>query len=601
MSAFVAMINLDDEPVDTKHLEDLTAQLAYRGPDRLSTWARGPVGLGHALFRTTREAAYDAQPASLDDLTWIAGDIRLDGREELVARLGETLTLRETPDAELLLRAYAAWGDAALQTLLGDFSFALWDGTRRRLLCASDPFGMRSLFYARPGNMLVVSDSLPCLRQVPGVSDRLDHTAVGDFLVTGSHTSIEGSQTMYADIRRVPPANALVLHDGRVSIAPYWSFPQDVPMLRYRHEQEYVEHFRAVFQRAVADRLRTDSVVVAMSGGMDSSAVAATVLENERAGGEAVALQAATVVFDRLPLPRERPFVTAVAEHLGIALHCLVGDDYPLLDPPVRTTAPLEYHTPALWADFQKLVASLGRVRLTGEAGDNLLLYTPVLQSPRPDNVGAFLRRFLRQRRRHGRFPGLGTGLLGLLGRRRGRTPPQGPYPPWLAPALEGRADLRERWRAWVETTRLAGLPHHVRLAKSLVETPWSPDDVLRPEGYCVPEARDPFLDLRLVRLVCALPPMPFLHRKHILREAMAGHLPESVLARPKVGLGNYHHALLQEADAARIDGWQASEELESFVVRSRVPRLVTAGLGEAESYVSLRPLLLDRWLRQRW
>src|SRR5690242_2989091 len=130
-------------------LERLTRSLAFRGPDAEGIWCGGAVGLGHTLLRTTRigvsqevrDAERDKQPVTLRGKLWIVADARIDARAELIEKLqaksGSSFPISlSTPDAILILHAYDIWGDACVEHLLGDFSFAIWDTTRHRLFCA---------------------------------------------------------------------------------------------------------------------------------------------------------------------------------------------------------------------------------------------------------------------------------------------------------------------------------------------------------------------------------------------------------------------------------------------------------------------------------
>ena len=92
----------------------------------------GPVGMGHALLQIPPGVPLEEHPAQLDGRLWIAADARIDAREELIGKLkGKCRTAGalclSTPDAKLILHAYDVWGEACVEHLLGDFSFALWD------------------------------------------------------------------------------------------------------------------------------------------------------------------------------------------------------------------------------------------------------------------------------------------------------------------------------------------------------------------------------------------------------------------------------------------------------------------------------------------
>ena len=106
MSGIVGIVNLDDAPADRELLQKMTRALAFRGPDGIETWCSGGVGFGHTLLRTTDEAAHEHQPTTLDGQVWIVGDVRVDGRTELIMQLekkGEHPTPLVT-DPELILQ-----------------------------------------------------------------------------------------------------------------------------------------------------------------------------------------------------------------------------------------------------------------------------------------------------------------------------------------------------------------------------------------------------------------------------------------------------------------------------------------------------------------
>jgi asparagine synthase (glutamine-hydrolysing) len=261
MSGILGILRTDGAPVDRAELRRLTERLAFRGPDGQETWAEGPVGLGHAIFRTTREAG-ERQPASLEGEVWITADARIDGRVELLEkllRLGRRASL-DRPDAELILHAYHAWGEACVEHLIGDFAFAVWDGRQRRLFCARDQLGVKLLYYVHKGPWLLVGNTLEGLRAHPTVSDRLNERAIGDFLLFDYNR--DPHTTTFADVQRLPPAHRMIWERGRLQVSRYWSLPIAERPVRFSHPKDYVERFRELLATAVADRLRTDSVVI---------------------------------------------------------------------------------------------------------------------------------------------------------------------------------------------------------------------------------------------------------------------------------------------------------------------------------------------------
>ena len=311
MSGYIAIINTNSASIDGQLLEKLTGSLYFRGPDKLQVWIEGPIGLGHALFKTTDEANYESQPASLDNEVWITGCIRIDGREELVRKLGlqSEICLAQTPDSHLVLRAYEAWGEKCPEHLLGDFSFAIWDKRKAQLFCARDRFGMRQLVYTQQGGSFIVSNSLDCIRQHPLVSDRLCDDAIGDFLLFGDHRWGSRARTSFADITALEPAHCFLLTGDRIRSWRYWDIKDNIPLLHYRKDADYIDQFRDIFNLAVSDRIRTKDVFISLSGGMDSSSIAATVRELNQERSLSINLNAATVIYDSIPgagVPRVR-------------------------------------------------------------------------------------------------------------------------------------------------------------------------------------------------------------------------------------------------------------------------------------------------------
>ena len=94
MSGIVGMYDRSGAPVDRTLLQALAHFISYRGPDARDTWSYGPVGLGHAMLRTSRESQIEHQPTSLGGRFWITADARIDCRAELQGKLAELETGR---------------------------------------------------------------------------------------------------------------------------------------------------------------------------------------------------------------------------------------------------------------------------------------------------------------------------------------------------------------------------------------------------------------------------------------------------------------------------------------------------------------------------
>jgi glutamine amidotransferase-like protein/asparagine synthase len=319
MSGIAGILNLDGSPVDGRLLARMTEYLRFRGPDGHGMHAIGNVGFGHTLLKLVEDTGADEQPFTLDGRRWIVADARVDARPDLVAALrarGHELNA-DAADAELILRAYDAWGDDCVTHLLGDFTFAIWDGPERRLFCARDQLGVKPFYYAQLGRTVVFSNMLDGVRLHPAVSRELNDRAVADFLLFGANQ--EAGTTTFRDVLRLPPAHSISWSAGVSRCHRYWTLPIDEP-IAFTRAGEYAERFLELLGAAVSDRLRTRRVAVLMSGGLDSptlAAVAAGLLRNRSADW---AVHAMTSVYDRLIPDSERHYAGLVAKHLDIPI-----------------------------------------------------------------------------------------------------------------------------------------------------------------------------------------------------------------------------------------------------------------------------------------
>lgn len=604
MSGVCGIVQGAGAPVERRLLEEMTASMAFRGPDAQSVWIGEGAGLGHTMLRTTFEADGETQPASIDGKVWISADARIDDREGLRARLAvlDLESNAKATDAELILLAYTAWGEDCPRHLIGDFSFAIWDAPRARLFCARDHFGVKPFFYAQCPAGLVFSNTLDCVRLHPAVSESLDESYIADFLVF--EMSQDPAASAFLNIRRLPPAHSLTFDAGGRRVRPYWTLPA-FDEVRYRAAGDYVEHFRELLGIAVDDRLRVGSATVEMSGGMDSTAVAAAALNLRPRHAVPVSLRASTYVFDRILPDEERKFAALAARTMGIEVDFHTADDFALfaeIDSPGRRF-PEPWHEPdaAVSMVARTRIGARCRVLLTGWDGDALLH-----ESPKP-----YFRSLARQRSLVRLV--LGTAGYAIAERRilphgwLGSLSPGGQlparpdtYPSWLNPDLERKLQVRKRWEAFAapRPTGNTVRPYAHRIY----------DHVMRSSNFfdfCDPavtrvalECRHPLFDLRLLEFCLSLPTYPWCVRKHILREAMRGLLPEEVRLRPKTPLQvSTIEPLLKMEDSRWVDDFAPVPALAAYVDRARVPKVWGPGYSD-DAWTNLRPLSLNFWLQ---
>lgn len=593
MSGFAGVFHLDGAPVDRAWLETMLKFLAFRGPDGSQVWLSGGAGLCHTLLRTRAETDGRPQITSLDGNTWIAGDVRVDDRETLFAKLPVPIqTLKNCCSAELVLHAYAKWGEACVEHLLGDFSFVIWDARRKRVFAARDHLGVKPFFYAQVGQCLLVSNTLDCIRQIPIVSNELNEHAIGDFLIVGMNH--DPSTTFFSAIHRLPAAHKLIAETSGLRTARYWSPPIDEP-LYYKETSDYVDRFNDLVRAAVRDRLPDGPLGIFMSGGLDSPAVAATAVQ---LGATPTAF---TSVYDRLIPDEERYYSGLVARHLGIPIDYNVRDDEPWgWEPgsaPIHTAEPTS-NPLELDASRQyfKRISQHTRIFFFGDGPDAALQYewrshlAYVNHQRRWGRLGRDLALHFKAFKRVPLVP-----TLPRMWRERMSNQPNWydeSIPPWLSPEFESRLRLRER----LAELKSEGLsPHPIKPKSYASFTGDFPMCGGGNNGYAgiAIEELHPLGDLRLVRFLLTVPAIPWCREKYLIRAALKGVLPETVRLRPKAPLVGFPY--LERARRSQPNELSPTAVLDRFVDLSKLPKW--PGENREQLDYLLRILGLHYWL----
>ena len=241
--------------------------------------------------------------------------------------------------------------------------------------------------------------------------------------------------------------------------------------------------------------------------------------------------------------------------------------------------------------------ATHGRVVLTGDGGDPAMLgsATYALCLLRSGCWGHLAVDFWNSLLR-GYLP-----KIGIRARLRRRTRPPSRFPGWINPKLVARLDLAARWSG-VNAEQPLHSCRRPEAWRCLTEPHWAQSfESVDPGVTLLPvEHREPFLDLRVLTYLLAIPPLPWCDNKEVLRSAMVGLLPKLVRRRPKAPLaGDPTREVLRRKESLWVDRFVSVPELDEYVVRDKIPRL----LAEPDSNAilsNLRPLSLNFWLPNR-
>ena len=280
MCGICGVVQLGGAPravIEEGRLEAMTDLMAHRGPDDRGFMVAPGVAFG-ARRLSIVDVAGGHQPFSNEDKTvWGIqnGELynHLALRTELAAK-GHAFRTR--CDTEILPHLYEDSGAAYPERLRGKFATAVWDGRNRRAVVSRDRLGVKPLYWARRGDLVVFASELKSLLGSGLIERELDLAAVDAYLTLG-YVPFPG--TPFVDVWKLPPGCSLVVEDGEVKIERYWEYPVPTPS-NPRSRHQLAEELRELLREAVRLRLMSDVPLGAMlSGGLDSSVIVALMAE----------------------------------------------------------------------------------------------------------------------------------------------------------------------------------------------------------------------------------------------------------------------------------------------------------------------------------
>jgi asparagine synthase (glutamine-hydrolysing) len=613
VSAFAGIVAFD-AAIPSKRIEDQVCRA-------ITILRQGRVAARHldgALFAQKAPAGSGAAHSGLPPLagrngrTLFAALARLDNREELGAALGlAPAELARLSDADLLLRMIEDHGEAGLASCLGTFAFALWDADSRTLTLGRDCLGNKPLFYHYGRGVVAFATSLGALLALPDVPREIDEVTLAQFMALDAG---EGPQTFYRGIARVPSRCLVTIDGAGPRLRHYWAPDLDAPP-PYRREEDYIARARELFDQAIAAATRdTPHVAIATSGGLDSSAIAATAA---RLG----AAQSITC-FTMVPPPGtqidvgpfryldERDKVTALARM------------YPQLD--IRWIAPTHIHPfeedyaryfaranlpvfgpPAhgWYAHLSDAVAAAGhRVVLIGNYGNFGLTWggnfalLALLRAGAWREFGHELHASARVSRRSlvRTFAGdvLVPGAPAILRRAtnlmRGRNPDSVAHYSALNPAFIAEHGLARQWRTRGFDPWFAGDAWHP--ARHRAAMMFDGNQVARDLGGMAEEingieSRDPHRDRRLLEFVLSVPE-PLYRRNGIprafARKVLADRLPPEILHERRRG--------------AHVPDWFRRMQARRQDIAAEIERIDASPLGRRLIDVPRLKKLMAQW-----
>ncbi len=373
--------NNQDFMLSAAILQKMTDSIHHRGPDEEGLLRHPQIGLGSRRLSIIDIRGGQQPIANEDQSIWIVFNGEIYNFRELRRFLKQkNHQFRTQTDTEVILHLYEEVGVACVEHLNGIFSFAIWDSQKQEIFLARDRFGIKPLYYTEVNNQLIFGSELKSLLAHPDVPREIDLISLNEYL---SFEYVPTPRTILKDVSRLEPGHFLQYGRNGQRKEQYWNVSLARSELRAPvHWRDYSTKLYEQMKAAVKQELVSDVPVgVLLSGGLDSSAIAALMVDTYPGRVKSFSIGFQETSFD------ESSYARLVAEHLGTEHHELVltssmaADMVPriveFLDEPFGDSSLI----PTLL--LSQFAAKQVKVVLGGDGGDELFAGYPTLAAHR--------------------------------------------------------------------------------------------------------------------------------------------------------------------------------------------------------------------------
>jgi asparagine synthase (glutamine-hydrolysing) len=553
-------------------LERATASLAHRGPDDTGTVilrdsAQEPIeiGLGNRRLAILDLSPQGHQPMN-DPATgnWIVYNGELYNFREVRAKIErQGVYFGSLSDTEVILKAYAHWGEKCLDEFRGMFAFAIWDAQRHKLFLARDPMGIKPLYYFCSDQYFLFSSEVRTLLGTGLVPRRIDPAGLLNFLTFGS---LCDPNTLVEGVAALPPGRYLNWQQGRVKQVQYWDLIDTEVAEACRRasaggavrRDELEAQVSETLDESVRMQLVSDVPVgVFLSGGIDSSSLVGIL---SRSG---IRPSTFSIVFREAEYS-EAEYSRLIANRFRTDHHEITvsqADFFAVIDPSIHAMDLPTIDGINTYFVSQQTRAAGVKVAISGLGGDEMFAgYSSFRTVPRMERFANVLEHIpgsVRSSLANG-FAAFAPSndqnrKLTALARNGGAivhpyflsrmlfTPPQLSE---LLPAISANPIVSERAsKSAIENLTLAERLDPVNRVSFLEARCYMLNTLLRDSDFMSMahglEVRVPLIDHKLARQLMALPGSWKLNAgtpKPLLVHALRGELPDQIVHRPKRG-----------------------------------------------------------------
>jgi asparagine synthase (glutamine-hydrolysing) len=272
MCGICGIYNFKNAPVDKGLLKSMTTIMKHRGPDGSGFYLSGNVGMGHRRLSII-DVEGGGQPIANEDgniHVVFNGEIYnyIELKEEL---LKSDHRFKTQSDTEVIVHAYEEWGEECVNRFNGIFAIGLWDNINQTLFLARDHLGVKPLYYHLDGERFIFASEIKSLLIEPGCPREVNLASLARLF---TFRYVPSPDTMFRDIRKIPPGHALLLNSGGMRIKRYWNWK---PTIRKEwKEARLVEEYQSLLEDAIRLQIRSDVPVgLFLSSGIDSGSILA--------------------------------------------------------------------------------------------------------------------------------------------------------------------------------------------------------------------------------------------------------------------------------------------------------------------------------------
>jgi asparagine synthase (glutamine-hydrolysing) len=277
MCGLYGALSFTSQGIDKGLAQAMSEKVARRGPDDKGEWFDGPVMFGHRRLSIIDLSAAGHQPMHDTQQRY---SIVFNGtiynypelREQLLAK---GYQFQSNSDTEVILNAYACWGEQCSEKLTGMFAFAIWDRQRQSLFLARDRLGIKPLYFSQTSTAFYFASNPQALIATGHCDTSID--AVGLHHQLSLHAVIPAPRTLFKGIRKCKPAYQMQIGvDGVLSQNRYWTLSAK-RLHAELSSKDWKEAIHQALLKAVKKRIQIADVPVGvlLSGGLDSSLLVA--------------------------------------------------------------------------------------------------------------------------------------------------------------------------------------------------------------------------------------------------------------------------------------------------------------------------------------